>query len=62
MSKVKMTATVVSQEALTDDIFSMWIQAGEIASQADPGQFITVYTKDCGKPLPHPISLGQVER
>ena len=62
MSKVKMTATVVSQEALTDDIFSMWIQADEIASQAVPGQFISVYTKDSGKLLPRPISLCQVDR
>ena len=28
--KVKLTAKVVSQEALTDDICSMWIQADEI--------------------------------
>ena len=62
MSEVKMTATGVSQEALTDDIFSMWIQADEIASQAVPGQFISVYTKDSGKLLPRPISLCQVDR
>ena len=38
--KVKLTAKVVSQEALTDDICSMWIQADEIAKAAKPGQFI----------------------
>ena len=37
--KVKLTAKVVSQEALTDDICSMWIQADEIAKAAKPGQF-----------------------
>ena len=42
--KVKLTAKVVSQEALTDDICSMWIQADEIAKAAKPGQFISVYT------------------
>ena len=31
--KVKLTAKVVSQEALTDDICSMWIQADEIAPE-----------------------------
>ena len=41
--KVKLTAKVVSQEALTDDICSMWIQADEIAKAAKPGQFISVY-------------------
>ena len=48
MGKVKMTAKVVSQQALTDDIFSMWIQADEIAGAAVPGQFISclLYTSD----------------
>lgn len=62
MGKVKMTAKVVSQQALTDDIFSMWIQADEIAGVAVPGQFISVYTKDTGKLLPRPISLCQVDK
>lgn len=62
MGKVKMTAKVVSQQALTDDIFSMWIQADEIAGAAVPGQFISVYTKDTGKLLPRPISLCQVDK
>ena len=62
MGKVKMTAKVVSQQALTDDIFSMWIQADEIAGAAVPGQFISVYTKDTGKLLPRPISLYQVDK
>lgn len=62
MGKVKMTAKVVSQQALTDDVFSMWIQADEIAGAAVPGQFISVYTKDAGKLLPRPISLCQVDK
>ena len=62
MGKVKMTAKVVSQQALTDDIFSMWIQADEIAGAAVPGQFISVYTNDTGKLLPRPISLCQVDK
>lgn len=62
MEKTKMTARVVSQEKLTEDIFSMWIQADEIAAAAKPGQFISVYTKDAGKLLPRPISLCEVDR
>ena len=62
MGKVKMTAKGVSQQALTDDIFSMWIQADESAGAAVPGQFISVYTKDAGKLLPRPISLCQVDK
>ena len=60
--KVKLMAKVVSQEALTDDIYSMWIQADEIAKAAKPGQFISVYTKDKSKVLPRPISLCEVDK
>lgn len=60
--KVKLTAAVVSQEALASDIFSMWIQADEIARAAKPGQFISVYTKDPSKLLPRPISICQIDR
>lgn len=62
MEKIKLTAKVVSQERLTDDIFSMWIQADPIAAAAKPGQFISVYTKDPSRLLPRPISLCQVDR
>ncbi len=62
MGKIKMTAKVAGQQALTEDIFSMWIQADEIAAAAVPGQFISVYTKDAGKVLPRPISLCEVDK
>lgn len=62
MEKSKLTAKVVSQEKLTADISSMWIQADTIAAQAKPGQFISVYTKDPSRLLPRPISLCEVDR
>ena len=62
MSKRKMTGTVVSQDQLTSDVFSMWIQADEIAKEATAGQFVSVYTKDGAKLLPRPISLCEVEK
>lgn len=60
--KQKLTACVVSQEALTEDIFSMWIQADEVAKVTRPGQFISVYTRDSGKLLPRPISICEIDR
>lgn len=60
--KKKLTAAVVSQEALTEDIFSMWIQAEEVAQAAKPGQFISVYTKDPSRLLPRPISICEIDR
>lgn len=61
MAKYKETAKVISQEALTDDVFSMWIQTEKIAGDAVCGQFISVYTKDGSKLLPRPISLCEVD-
>ncbi len=62
MAKIKMTGKVVSQEPLMEDIWSMWIQADEVAAQAVPGQFISVFTKDSGRLLPRPISLCEIRR
>lgn len=59
--KKKLAAAVVSQEALTEDIFSMWIQAEELAREAKPGQFISVYTKDPSRLLPRPISICGID-
>lgn len=61
MSKSKIVTSVVSQEALASDVFSMWLQADDIAKEAKPGQFISVYTKDASKLLPRPISLCEVD-
>lgn len=61
-AKVMMTAKVISQEALTADIFSMWIEAPQVAKEARPGQFISVYTKNPSKLLPRPISLCGIDK
>lgn len=60
--KVKLTAKVVSQAALTEDVFSMWIQVDEIAKAARPGQFISVYTRDASRLLPRPISICEIDK
>ena len=62
MGKLKTTAKVVSQEALAADIYSMWIEAPEIAAAAKPGQFLSVYTKDAGRLLPRPISICETDK
>lgn len=62
MRKYKENAIVISQECLMEGIYSMWIQTENIAAQADPGQFISVYTKDGSRLLPRPISLCEADR
>lgn len=56
------TVPVISQEALTEDIYSLWLAAGEIAGAARPGQFLSVYTKDPSRLLPRPISICEIDR
>lgn len=62
MAKVKETAAVISQEMLAEGIYSMWIHTEAIASQAVPGQFIDLYTRDGSRLLPRPISLCEIDR
>lgn len=62
MAQRKVTAIVESQERLTEDVYSMWIREAEMAAQAKPGQFISIYTKDGAKLLPRPISICGIEK
>ncbi|EJX03959.1 dihydroorotate dehydrogenase, electron transfer subunit [gut metagenome] len=62
MAKVKMTSTILHQECIGTDIYSLWLDAPEIASQAKPGQFISVYSNDSGRVLPRPISICEIDR
>ena len=40
----------------------MWLLAEEIAVQAKPGQFISVYSNDKSRVLPRPISICEIDR
>ena len=62
MSVSKIKATVFSQEQLASDVFSMWLEVGNMASEAKPGQFISVYSNDDSKLLPRPISICEIDR
>lgn len=62
MAKKQCMARVVRAERLTEGIYSMWMHAPEIAGQAVPGQFISMYTSDSDKLLPRPISLCEIDR
>lgn len=62
MGKIKMTANIIRQEMIGTDIYSMVIEAREIAVQAKPGQFVDLYSADGSKLLPRPISLCEIDR
>lgn len=54
-------ALVLSQKEISQGVFDMWIQTTNIAENAVPGQFISVYTKDKSKILPRPISICETD-
>ena len=55
-------AEVISAEQLAEGIYSVVLQAGEIAAQALPGQFVCVYSDDKAHLLPRPISICDTDR
>ena len=61
-TKTKENLTVVSQEEIGKDIFSLWLQTDQMAQYARPGQFLSVYTGNAGKLLPRPISICEIDK
>ena len=57
--KEKVTAKVISQQEIADNIFDMWIETG-LAQEAHPGQFIGVFPKNKSTILPRPISICEI--
>ncbi|MBR5712853.1 MAG: dihydroorotate dehydrogenase electron transfer subunit [Lachnospiraceae bacterium] len=55
------TYRILSQSCLQDGIYSMVLDAPGIAKQAEPGQFVCLYTDDSAKLLPRPISICDVD-
>lgn len=53
-------ASVISQECIADDIYSMWLET-EAAKIAVPGQFLSLYTENESKLLPRPISICEID-
>mgnify|MGYP000172854419 CR=1 FL=1 len=62
MAQKKVNAVIHSQEKLAEGIYSMWLDAPEMAKAAVPGQFIAVYTNDQSKLLPRPISICEADK
>ena len=62
MAAKKIRATVLSQKQIGSDIFDMELLVGEIAKEAVPGQFISMYSNDKSKLLPRPISICEIDR
>lgn len=59
--KKKEQATIISQEKIASDVYSMWLGAS-FAEGVKPGQFISLYTNDKSRVLPRPISICEADR
>ena len=59
--KYRENATVLGCERIGTDIFSLRLQTGEIARAAEPGQFVSVYSRDTARLLTRPISVCEAD-
>jgi len=62
MAAVKDSIKILENIALTDDVFSMWLDASTIAKKAIPGQFVNLFSKDHSMMLPRPISICEIDK
>lgn len=60
--KTKENCRIISQECIGTDIYSMWLETDQIAKNARPGQFVSLYTRDGSKLLPRPISICEIDK
>ena len=58
----KTTAIVTEVGRLAEDVYSMTFEAPGVASEATPGQFISVFTADLSHLLPRPISICEIDK
>ena len=54
--------TILESSCLQEGIYSMTLDARAIAQEAEPGQFVCLYTDDQSRLLPRPISICDVDR
>lgn len=59
--KVKEKAIIISQEEISLDIYSMWVETN-VAKTAKPGQFVALYCNDGSRILPRPISICEIDK
>jgi dihydroorotate dehydrogenase electron transfer subunit len=58
----KNRAVIAQNDQLAQDIFSMWLEAADIAQTAKPGQFVSLYSANGSNLLPRPISICEIDR
>ena len=59
--KYREQAAVLNIERIGKDIFSLVLQTKQIAKEAVPGQFVSIYSNDKSRLLPRPISICEAD-
>ncbi len=60
--KYREKAVVTEQREIAQDIYSLWLHAEDIAGEARPGQFVSVYCQDESRILPRPVSICEIDK
>lgn len=59
---VKKSIMVIENKKIADGVYDLWLEAGEIANLAKPGQFLSLYCNDGSRLLPRPISICEIDQ
>lgn len=62
MAIYKEEAIVLSNEKLSEGVYSIVLKTKDIAKEAIAGQFVSVYCNDSSRILPRPISLCEIDK
>ncbi len=60
-NKKKVSANVFRQDEIAQDIYDLWVET-DLAQQAKPGQFVSLYPKNQSTLLPRPISICEADK
>lgn len=53
---------VLHNERIEEGIYDLWLDAGDMATSAKPGQFLSLYCNSGGRLLPRPISICEIDK
>ncbi len=59
---IKKSIKVLQNIRLEEGVYDIWLEAGDMAMDAYPGQFISLYCDDGGRLLPRPISICEIDK
>ena len=60
--RAKEVCKILKQDKIAGDIFSCWLASKQIAKEAVPGQFVSLYCADKSRLLPRPISICEIDK